>query len=150
LNGFNSTDIKQRLAQLSPDEIASLHEGAINNPRVGPDSQVAKMTGNAADAVEGDRPLTPDEISAAQTIFGNTIDYGAVTLQTVWKHVPRLEQTIRTADQGLIGSSEPDARVWFVSAKNEWRADCFGKVEMLRATPLTPAAPPSAWGTRRY
>jgi Domain of unknown function (DUF4157) len=80
LNGFNSTDIKQRLAQLSPDEIASLHEGAINNPRVGPDSQVAKMTGNAADAVEGDRPLTPDEISAAQTIFGNTIDYGAVTL----------------------------------------------------------------------
>jgi len=34
--------------------------------------------------------------------------------QTVWKHVPRLEQTIRTGDQGLIGSSEPDARVWFV------------------------------------
>ena len=44
LNGFNREDILSRLAQLTPDEVGYLHLGALGNPRVGPDSQVAQMT----------------------------------------------------------------------------------------------------------
>jgi Domain of unknown function (DUF4157) len=44
LNGFNKQDIQSRLSQLTPDQVAKLHQGALNNPRVGPDSQVAQLT----------------------------------------------------------------------------------------------------------
>ena len=44
LNGFNIPDILRRLAARSPDEVAALHQGAVANRRVGPDSNVAKLT----------------------------------------------------------------------------------------------------------
>ncbi|WP_375494035.1 DUF4157 domain-containing protein, partial [uncultured Nostoc sp.] len=44
LNGFNHEDIQSRLAQLTQDEIGYIHQGALDNPRVGPDSQVAQLT----------------------------------------------------------------------------------------------------------
>jgi hypothetical protein len=44
LNGFNVPDILRRLAARSPDEVAALHQGAVANQRVGPDSNVAKLT----------------------------------------------------------------------------------------------------------
>jgi hypothetical protein len=50
LNGFNRQDIQQRLAELTPDEVAAIHQGALDNPRVGPKSQVAQMTGSDDDS----------------------------------------------------------------------------------------------------
>ena len=44
LNGFNHEDIQNRLAELTPDEVRYLHLGALDNPRVGPDAQVALLT----------------------------------------------------------------------------------------------------------
>jgi hypothetical protein len=44
LNGFNIPDILRRLAARSPDEVAALHQGAVANQRVGPNSNVAKLT----------------------------------------------------------------------------------------------------------
>jgi len=44
LNGFNHEDIQARLAKLSQDQITSLHQGALDNPRVGPQSQIAQLT----------------------------------------------------------------------------------------------------------
>jgi hypothetical protein len=44
LNGFNHQDIQSRLARLSPDEVARIHLAAAGNPRVGPDSQLARLT----------------------------------------------------------------------------------------------------------
>jgi hypothetical protein len=44
LNGFNIPDILRRLAVRSPDEVDKLHRGAIANQRVGPDSNVARLT----------------------------------------------------------------------------------------------------------
>ncbi len=44
LNGFNHEDIQARLAGLSTEQTADLHRGAIDNPRVGPQSQVAQLT----------------------------------------------------------------------------------------------------------
>lgn len=44
LNGFNHEDILSRLAQLTPDQITNLHQGALDNPRVGSESQVAQLT----------------------------------------------------------------------------------------------------------
>lgn len=44
LNGFSHEDIQSRLAQLSDTEVAYINAGAVENPRVGPDSQVAQLT----------------------------------------------------------------------------------------------------------
>jgi hypothetical protein len=44
LNGFNRADILRRLAQRTPDEVARLHQGALDNPRVGAGSQIAQLT----------------------------------------------------------------------------------------------------------
>jgi hypothetical protein len=44
LNGFNREDIQKRLAKLTPDQVAHIHQGALDNPRVGDQSQVAQMT----------------------------------------------------------------------------------------------------------
>jgi hypothetical protein len=44
LNGFNREDIQARLAGLTQDQITSLHQGALDNPRVGPQSQIAQLT----------------------------------------------------------------------------------------------------------
>jgi hypothetical protein len=44
LNGFNAGDVRSRLAELTADQIGYLHLGAVGNPRVGPQSQVAVLT----------------------------------------------------------------------------------------------------------
>lgn len=44
LNGFSHEDIQTRLARLTDAEVASLHQGAVDHPRVGPGSQVARLT----------------------------------------------------------------------------------------------------------
>jgi Domain of unknown function (DUF4157) len=44
LNSFNFEDIQVRLARLSPEQVADLHRGAIDNRRVGPQSQVAQLS----------------------------------------------------------------------------------------------------------
>jgi hypothetical protein len=44
LNGFNREDIVSRLAKRSVEEIAKLHQGALDNAAVGPDAQVALLT----------------------------------------------------------------------------------------------------------
>ncbi len=44
LNGFNREDIQARLAQLTLEQIADLHRGALDNPRVGSKAQVAQLT----------------------------------------------------------------------------------------------------------
>ena len=44
LNGFNREDILQRLTFLTRQEVGFIHQGAVDNPRVGPDSQLARLT----------------------------------------------------------------------------------------------------------
>lgn len=44
LNAFNTGDIKARLSKRSAAEVASLHEGAAGNAKVGPQSNAALMT----------------------------------------------------------------------------------------------------------
>jgi hypothetical protein len=44
LNGFNRADILTRLAKRSVDEVAKLHQGALDNPKVGAKAQVALLT----------------------------------------------------------------------------------------------------------
>ena len=55
LNGFNRNDITKRLAELQPDQVASIHQGALDNPRVGPQSQLALMTGAQGGGSSNDR-----------------------------------------------------------------------------------------------
>jgi hypothetical protein len=45
LNGFNKTDILDRLGQLTQRQRQSLYEGALANPRVGANAQVAQLVG---------------------------------------------------------------------------------------------------------
>ena len=44
LNGFNREDILVRLKPLSAERIAEIHQGALENPVLGPNSQVALLT----------------------------------------------------------------------------------------------------------
>lgn len=44
LNGFNRDDILKRLKARSAEEVAKLHQGALDNPKVGPNAQVALLT----------------------------------------------------------------------------------------------------------
>ncbi len=63
LNGFNYVDIETRLARLGPEEVGYIHQGAVDNPKVGPDSQVAKMTAPGippASITPPSQELTPD------------------------------------------------------------------------------------------
>ena len=53
LNGFNKEDIQSRLAALTSDEVARIHQGALDNPRVGPDSQLAQLTAPVNDPSRG-------------------------------------------------------------------------------------------------
>jgi hypothetical protein len=57
LNGFDHDDIQTRLAGLSQDPIANLHQGALDNPRVGPQSQVALLTAPGQRPAGEDRPV---------------------------------------------------------------------------------------------
>jgi hypothetical protein len=50
LNGFNREDIGSLLAKLTLEEVGFIHQGAVDNPRVGPDSNVAKMTAPGTDS----------------------------------------------------------------------------------------------------
>jgi hypothetical protein len=65
LNGFNETDIHTLLASCSPEQIASIHQGALDNPRVGPDSQVALLTA----------PSFTPPAAPAETTGGDYDDY---------------------------------------------------------------------------
>jgi len=44
LNAFNRQDILARLSKLKRGQIGAIHQGALENSRVGPDSQVAGLT----------------------------------------------------------------------------------------------------------
>ena len=57
LNGFNHEDIQARLAELSDMDVGYLHQGALDNSRLGPDSAAALLT--APDALRASTiPLT--------------------------------------------------------------------------------------------
>lgn len=79
LNGFNSEDMANRLAQRTPEEIINLHQGALANPRVGPQSQVALATdpGLPMGGTYDDYKANPDYIdnfsSAAYDPFSKTL-----------------------------------------------------------------------------
>lgn len=61
LNGFNSADIQKRLADLTPEDVANIHQGALDNPRVGPESQVALMTKFSQQLPSGSSTLSPTD-----------------------------------------------------------------------------------------
>lgn len=44
LNGYNRADILKRLLVRTPEEIGKLHQGALDNPKVGGQSQIALLT----------------------------------------------------------------------------------------------------------
>ena len=60
LNSFNREDILARLQPLSAERIAEIHQGAVENSAVGPDSQVALLTqATPAETTRGD--VGPEE-----------------------------------------------------------------------------------------
>jgi hypothetical protein len=56
LNAFDKEDMEARLYKLSAEDVGQLHQAALNNPRLGPRSQVALMT-------TGDPAAPPDPSS---------------------------------------------------------------------------------------
>ena len=93
LNAFNTEDIKGRLAQLSSDQVASIHQGALDNPNLGPDSQVAQLssaapTSQTPDSAEAPgaeaqvhfkvQVLTPEAFKAMTGVTADSLREGSV------------------------------------------------------------------------
>ncbi len=79
VNGFSPQDLKARLAKLKPDQVAKVHQGAIDNKRVGQNSAVALATtvmvhpvvgpaqGDRAKAIESE--LKPEDAKAYHALL---------------------------------------------------------------------------------
>ena len=80
LNGFNEADIRARLAELTREQVSYLHLGAVNNPRVGPQSNVARLTddGSAPRPGAGAGKAIPDMTTTEKLVEAfNRADIGA-------------------------------------------------------------------------
>lgn len=64
VNGFSAQDLKARLAKLTPDQIAKVHKGALDNRRVGQNSAVARATTAMVHPVVG--PAQADRAKATE------------------------------------------------------------------------------------
>lgn len=87
LNQFSREDIQSRLSELTPDMVASIHQGALDNPRVGPNSLVAQMTRDPNDnRLENNLQDDPNTVFAGQNFKIKMLDgvtaAGAVGLGT--------------------------------------------------------------------
>ena len=97
LNGFNRVDIMSRLAKLTPDQLTKLHQGAVDNPTVGPQSNVAQLTAPGAPQAS-----TPAPTASVLPSLAETLD------QQYQAHLaaPRWDDAART----LNGFSDDDIR----------------------------------------
>jgi hypothetical protein len=77
LNGFSSDDIRKRLKNLKTSQLSSLHQGAVDNKSLGPESAAAKLTAEelnsrstqrdaAAAATKPETKVTPQEAKSQQ------------------------------------------------------------------------------------
>jgi hypothetical protein len=76
LNRFNRADLLSRLSELSDEQAAYLHLGAIGNPRVGPRSQVALLTMPGAPRASTEAPVSapaPTAQAAVAQAPGRTV-----------------------------------------------------------------------------
>lgn len=109
LKSFNHEDIQSRLAQLSPEEIAYLHLGALGNPRVGPDSQVAQMTKPGAPRASTLAPSAKNQSAASTPKVTPTSSVhptppgGIAPAVSLEKSSPDVEAAYRRA--GLVGEA---------------------------------------------
>lgn len=65
LNGFSRADILTRSVALGDPELARMHFAAVNEPGVGPDSQVAELTNPARPRASTLEPAAPRPVPAA-------------------------------------------------------------------------------------
>ncbi len=117
LNGFNRTDLLSRLSELSDEQVAYLHLGAIGNPRVGPQSQVALLTMPGAPRTSTEAPgITPapaTQAAVAQAL-GRTV---AGRLVSDMSATERLVEAFHRADIGealrekILSVIKPEALV---------------------------------------
>ncbi len=80
LNGFSRSDIRTRLKGLNTDQIQALHDSAVGNPDIGPDSNVALLTAQvqASQSSQASASPKPPGTTAADTGGGSDIaDAGA-------------------------------------------------------------------------
>ncbi len=107
LNGFNREDIQTRLAQLNADQVAALYKGAIDNPRVGKDSQVAQMT--APGTAPASTPAPASSTPASTTTPASPPEPGPPQMvQSFWGWVA--EGNWPQAAETLNGFNETDIR----------------------------------------
>ncbi|MGB8910580.1 MAG: DUF4157 domain-containing protein [Candidatus Cybelea sp.] len=95
LNGYNREDILARLKGLAPAEVASLHQGAIDNRRVGPKAQLALLTDHWVTNPPAADPVGEQKFS--QTTLEKGQIYDAIT-----RVAPSLSHELRVM---LVGHS---------------------------------------------
>ena len=110
LNGFQRSDISTRLGKLKPDQIASLHQAALQI--VGADSQLAQMTGAKATASKKSFKATTadlDHLADLMTQLGKLVD--AKTRQTLIMY--------KTVAIGLVVDNDGDPTTVY-STSGDW------------------------------
>jgi hypothetical protein len=68
LNGYNYEGIEAHLAQLTPEQIKSLHRGALDNPRLGSGSQIAQVTAPGRERASFGPPVASPTSKAAAKV----------------------------------------------------------------------------------
>lgn len=106
LNGFSKPDIEKRLERLarrSPGAIKTLHEGAVNNPRVGPQSNVAIMTAHENNEEKKGDGGTVVELLAAKGLAVGGEKAGKKIAKSAAKNLTEREARILIAEYAGLG-----------------------------------------------
>jgi hypothetical protein len=100
LNGFSRADVLSRLAVLTEQQVAYLHIGALENPAVGPGSQVAELTAPGtprASVPERASSTGPAGAGAGGTPVGEAA-IGADAAIAAMSGIDRLAEAFRRSD----------------------------------------------------
>jgi hypothetical protein len=100
LNGFSRPDILARIAELTPVQIGYLRGGAIDNPRVGPESTVAELTRSTAQRASTEAALTSSPEPATRTHSPGVTQSSYVDPVATMTPFERVKEAYRQADLG--------------------------------------------------
>ncbi|MGB8908522.1 MAG: DUF4157 domain-containing protein [Candidatus Cybelea sp.] len=143
LNGFNRQDIESRLVQLSDQEVGYIHQGAVDNEKVGPDSQLAQMTVPGAARASTPEPLVsqgqPATVATPATTSPPPTPGPPQLVQSFWGWVAESNWT--EAAETLNGFNTTDIHTLLAQCSNE-QIDAIhqGALENQRVGPQSNAA----------
>ena len=104
LNGFSTSDIKARLSKLSTEQAKALHESAVQDPKLGPQSNVAILTPQPEETRGGTSTKVVIPLEAAP-IDLPVVRVDAKAAEIVFKISAQLKGSIELSGGGAEGGT---------------------------------------------